>query len=583
MRMSLNIMIVFFGISILPATTNVFAQESGSESFPSWFRNVAEWWSEGIIDDNAFVSSAQYLINEGLISLPISEPKTSGSSDAHSVPDWVRNNAGWWAEGLISDEDFASGLQYLIDNNIMGKTQRESYFFFYKFTLEKSQTENGEKIIWTSKDFMPHTITSGSPSSGIQLFDSGVLQKGEKTEYTFEKDGDYSFFCMLHPWETSILKIPFKSEDYQKPKPSFVDPNEDPYHYVTRYLNEPEYKNWFTTNHPDYTIYESVGLSESEYLEFVESEKEKAIQLALKIREESGELAEEEAQKIVREYGGYFTAPITNEESKIVFDYLQEFFTEHKDKFDPDIVSSVPWTDYQHSEEIMDSLLDTTGLKDEFYKGQVAKWKEVFKNRLKLMDDIHIQGVEKIRDLEKLDEPKKDYYIRELDKKKETGKILVTSMAATLLEPLEEKARIAQNQQRIRDELERESETFGGGCLIATATYGSELSSQVQQLRELRDNTLLQTKSGSAFMIGFNQFYYSFSPTIADWERQNAVFKEAVKLTITPLITSLSILNYVDIDSEEEMLGYGIGIILLNTGIYFAGPVGLIFKIRKMS
>jgi len=52
----------------------------------------------------------------------------------------------------------------------------------------------------------------------------------------------------------------------------------------------------------------------------------------------------------------------------------------------------------------------------------------------------------------------------------------------------------------------------GGGCLIATATFGSELAPQVQQLRELRDNKLLQTNSGSAFMSGFNQFYYLFSP-----------------------------------------------------------------------
>lgn len=142
---------------------------------------------------------------------------------------------------------------------------------------------------------------------------------------------------------------------------------------------------------------------------------------------------------------------------------------------------------------------------------------------------------------------------------------------------------IALNAVEVSDHfLERASPSLvGGGCLIATATYGSELSSQVQQLRELRDNILLQTKSGSAFMIGFNQFYYSFSPTIADWERQNAVFKEAVKLTITPLITSLSILNYVDIDSEEEVLAYGIGIILLNIGIYFAGPVGLIYKMQR--
>jgi peptidyl-prolyl cis-trans isomerase B (cyclophilin B) len=121
----------------------------------------------------------------------------------------------------------------------------------------------------------------------------------------------------------------------------------------------------------------------------------------------------------------------------------------------------------------------------------------------------------------------------------------------------------------------------GGGCLIATATFGSELAPQVQQLRELRDNTILATESGSAFMSGFNQFYYSFSPVIADLERENPVFKEAVKISLTPMLSSLSILNYIDIDSESEMLSYGIGIILMNVGMYFAAPVIIIYKIRK--
>jgi len=121
----------------------------------------------------------------------------------------------------------------------------------------------------------------------------------------------------------------------------------------------------------------------------------------------------------------------------------------------------------------------------------------------------------------------------------------------------------------------------GGGCLIATASFGSELAPQVQLLREIRDNTILQTKSGSIFMTGFNQFYYSFSPAVADYERENTTFKEAVKLTLTPLLTSLTLLQYTDIDSESEMLGYGIGIIMLNIGMYFVAPAVLITKIRK--
>jgi len=82
-------------------------------------------------------------------------------------------------------------------------------------------------------------------------------------------------------------------------------------------------------------------------------------------------------------------------------------------------------------------------------------------------------------------------------------------------------------------EQQTQQQSKGGGCLIATAAFGSEMVPQVQFLRELRDNTVLQTESGTSFMAGFNQFYYSFSPAIADYERENPVFKEAVKLTLT--------------------------------------------------
>ncbi len=121
-------------------------------------------------------------------------------------------------------------------------------------------------------------------------------------------------------------------------------------------------------------------------------------------------------------------------------------------------------------------------------------------------------------------------------------------------------------------------EENGGGCLIATATYGSEMALEVQQLRELRDNTLLNTESGTSFMSTFNDVYYSFSPIIADYERENPVFKEVVKLAITPMINSLSILNYVDMDSESSVLGYGISLILLNLGMYLGIPIFGIVK-----
>ena len=137
-------------------------------------------------------------------------------------------------------------------------------------------------------------------------------------------------------------------------------------------------------------------------------------------------------------------------------------------------------------------------------------------------------------------------------------------------------------EKKMVEEVMEETAAEGGGCLIATAAFGSELAPQVQQLRELRDNTILQTESGTAFMAGFNQFYYSFSPVIADLERESPLFKEAVKLTLTPMLSSLSLLNYVDIDSEQDMLGYGISLIILNAGMYVGIPLLGILKLYQI-
>lgn len=119
----------------------------------------------------------------------------------------------------------------------------------------------------------------------------------------------------------------------------------------------------------------------------------------------------------------------------------------------------------------------------------------------------------------------------------------------------------------------------GGGCLIATATYDSEMAPQVQMLREIRDNQLLNTESGVSFMTGFNSLYYLFSPHIADLERESPIFKEIVKIGITPLLSTLSLMSYAE--TESEVLGYGIGIILMNLGMYVATPAMLVYQIKN--
>lgn len=110
----------------------------------------------------------------------------------------------------------------------------------------------------------------------------------------------------------------------------------------------------------------------------------------------------------------------------------------------------------------------------------------------------------------------------------------------------------------------------GGGCIIATAVYGSELAPQVQYLREIRDERVLATDVGRNFMGAFNQVYYAFSPGIADLERENPVFRELVGIMIQPMLLSLHIMEHAD--SDIKVLAYGMTAILANAALYLGGP-----------
>jgi len=81
-------------------------------SIPVWIKNNAGWWADGQIDDSSFLQGIQYLIQEGIMIIPPTE--TTEASESQEVPSWIKNNAGWWAEGQIDDETFVSGIQYLI-------------------------------------------------------------------------------------------------------------------------------------------------------------------------------------------------------------------------------------------------------------------------------------------------------------------------------------------------------------------------------------------------------------------------------------------------------------------------------------
>jgi len=122
------------------------------------------------------------------------------------------------------------------------------------------------------------------------------------------------------------------------------------------------------------------------------------------------------------------------------------------------------------------------------------------------------------------------------------------------------------------------------GCLIATAAFGSELVPQVQFLREYRDNIIMSTSVGSSFINAFNAVYYTFSPAVADVERNNSILQEFIKAGITPLLGILQITKLTSVgNSEISVLTSGMMASSL-IGATYLWPAGLASKsIREVS
>ena len=105
------------GSGILVSIPNSSGQED--IQIPSWIKGVAGWWANDEISENEFLTALEYLINHNIISLTTIPCSTFGTSSNESVPDWVKHNARWWSEDLIEDTDFISGIEYLMKKQII--------------------------------------------------------------------------------------------------------------------------------------------------------------------------------------------------------------------------------------------------------------------------------------------------------------------------------------------------------------------------------------------------------------------------------------------------------------------------------
>ncbi|MFQ5440723.1 MAG: peptidase [Nitrosopumilaceae archaeon] len=95
---------------------------ASAEELPDWVKNNAGWWADGTISESDFVQGIQFLIKDGIIVIP---PTTVSAETSQGVPDWVKNNAGWWADGTISDGEFVNGIQHLIKTGVISVPNSE--------------------------------------------------------------------------------------------------------------------------------------------------------------------------------------------------------------------------------------------------------------------------------------------------------------------------------------------------------------------------------------------------------------------------------------------------------------------------
>ena len=90
---------------------------TSEQKIPDWIKTNAGWWAQNQIDDATFVSGIQYLIKQGIIS--VSPSSTTSENTSKDIPKWIKNNADWWSQGLISNDDFLKGITFLVDNGII--------------------------------------------------------------------------------------------------------------------------------------------------------------------------------------------------------------------------------------------------------------------------------------------------------------------------------------------------------------------------------------------------------------------------------------------------------------------------------
>jgi len=246
---------IFTELGTSTAKTKFSVVESTKSEVPEWVKNNAKWWSEGQVGDSDFISGIQYLIKEKIIDIPDLPEQASGTAE-EKIPGWIKNNAGWWADGQISEHDFVSGIKYLVENGIIqsqlepsstpvptipqpepepiptipqpepepipttttvkilsgshsvGCVKTNSCFSPNDIIIKKGTT-----VTWINEDDVTHTVLSGIPAMGPEgIFEDDEILLGETFSHTFESAGIYQYFDVLHPWMVGVILVKASSD-----------------------------------------------------------------------------------------------------------------------------------------------------------------------------------------------------------------------------------------------------------------------------------------------------------------------------------------------------------------------------------
>ena len=146
-------------------------------------------------------------------------------ANAQSVPEWVKNTALWYGEGVVSEQEFLNMIKFLIENEVIvienidaekvthqatvtipnGNSEIASAGFYLPLNLEISK---GTTVTWVNDDSVPHNIQSLDTSGKvIDWFNSPPLNTGDKFEFAFEESGVYNYYCSFHPWRVGSITV----------------------------------------------------------------------------------------------------------------------------------------------------------------------------------------------------------------------------------------------------------------------------------------------------------------------------------------------------------------------------------------